>query len=149
MLRWTARCLKKRPKAGPSDNSAAVDRGPVEWLPRPVRLPYSTLDELRDWMMRSTLDNKYEDFNRFRDLQREWGQHPPRPMLGDAEPKFPKKVVKDNHKSRRRFLYRWHRANSPNQWLWLPKAGTVPERRSHAADYPEHWKVHRDADAAR
>jgi hypothetical protein len=151
MLRSSGLRLVQRKKFRnkPSENTPAWDKGPVEWLPRPVRMPYQTLDELRDWVMRRTLDNNYDDINAFRNVQREWGQHPPRPVLGDFEPKFPKKVYKDNHVARKRFLYRWHRANSPMHWLWLPRTGQAPERRGHASDYPENWKVLRDGDAQR
>lgn len=110
-------------KGKPSDNTPIYDavRGPVEWLPRPVRLPWSTVDETRDWMMRATLDGDSHEFDKIRELQKSWGGMPHRPVLGDVEPKFPRQVYKDNHQARRKFIQRWHKANSPNQWMWLDK----------------------------
>ena len=149
MLRVSQLLAKSKVRKGrPSDNTPAWDKGPVEWLPRPVRMPYSTLDELRNWVTRAQLDQQYDELNKLRDTQRDWGRQPQRPVLGDYEPRFPKKVYKDNHIARRRFLFRWHRANTPLQWMWLPRAGNA-ERRAHAGDYPENWKTMRDADALR
>nr|CCC95613.1 unnamed protein product [Trypanosoma congolense IL3000] len=102
------RCNKMRSK--PSDNVAWYDKGPVEWLPRPVRLTYDHLDQLQQWMMRATLDGRTEEFNYIRDLHREWSQHPLMPVLGDVEPKFPLNLFKQNHKAKKRFLVRWHKA---------------------------------------
>ncbi len=140
--------MKRNRKVRPTDNTPDTSAA-VEWLPRPVRMSWGQLRELQDWSMRRQLENDYTDVNKMRDIQREWGQHPPRPVLGDTEPKMPRGVYKDNHVARVRFLYRWHRANSPNNWLWLPRTGRAPERRAHASDYPENWKVLRDADLHR
>lgn len=126
-------------KGRPSDNSPVFDKGPVEWLPRPVRLTFSTIDAAREFIMRQTLDGKTEEVDKIRELQRQWHQHPQRPVLGDCEPKFPRMVYKDNHHARRRFIIRWHRANTPNQWLWLPRTGNAPEHRARLEDYPEYW----------
>ena len=139
----------KSRRTKPTDNNPDMTRGAVEWLPRPVRLTYSHVNELQEWSMRQQLDGDYTEINHMRNVQREWGQHPPRPMLGDAEPSLPKGIWKDNHIARTRFLIRWHRANSPNHWMWLPKTGAAPERRQHASDYSENWKVLRDADQQR
>ena len=136
----TRRIVKK---GRPSDNSPSYDKGPVEWLPRPVRLTWSTVDDLQQWMIRQTLDGKQEEFDKVRELQRQWHQHPQRPVLGDVEPRFPRMVYKDNHKAKRRFIIRWHRANSPNQWLWLPRTGNAPEHRARVEDYPEYWNKRR------
>uniref|UniRef100_A0A7S1L875 Uncharacterized protein n=1 Tax=Neobodo designis TaxID=312471 RepID=A0A7S1L875_NEODS len=133
----------------PNDNNPDMNQGPVEWLPRPVRFTWAHVDELQQWSMRKQLDADYDELNKFRDFHREWSQHPTRPVLGDYEPKMPRKIYKDNHVARVRFLYRWHRANSPKHWLWLPRTGSAPERRAHASDYPENWKVLRDADLQR
>ena len=126
-------------KGRASDNTPLYDRGPVEWMPRPVRMPWSTIDETRDWMMRATLDGNTDEFDKLRDMQRTWHQHPARPVLGDVEPKFPKMVYKENHQARRKFIIRWHKANSPNQWLWLPRTGNAPEHRARNDEYPEYW----------
>lgn len=128
-------------KGKPGDNTPIYDniRGPVEWLPRPVRLPWSTVDEARDWMMRATLDGQTAEFDNIRELQRQWGQMPLRPVLGDVEPKFPRQVYKDNHQARRKFILRWHKANSPNVWQWLPRTGNAPEHRANVHEYPEYW----------
>lgn len=137
-------------RSKPSDNTAWYDKGPVEWLPRPVRLTYSHLDQLRDWMMRETLDGKTEEFNKIRDLHREWGQHPLMPVLGDVEPKFPRNLFKNNHRAKRRFLLRWQKANSPNNWMWLPRGSQVPTppHRSNASQYPESWQLMRSQTAS-
>jgi hypothetical protein len=149
MLRFTRSILGRTKKAKrasrASDNTPLYDKGPVEWIPRPARLPVTTIDAARNWMMRQTLDGDMTEINRLRDVHREWAQMPLRPVLGDVEPKLPLGVYKDNHIARRRFLYRWHKGNSPNHWMWLPKTGFAPERRQHASDYPENWKVQRDA----
>ena len=50
-------------RSKPGDNVAWYDKGPVEWLPRPVRLSYEHLDKARDWVMRETLDGRYEQIN--------------------------------------------------------------------------------------
>lgn len=141
--------MKRTRKTKATDNTPDTTRGPVEWLPRPVRMTWQQLDELQQWSMRKQLDENYEDINKIRDYQREWGQHPPRPVLGDYEPKFPRRIFKDNHIARVRFMYRWHRANSPDNWLWLPRTGQSAERRAHRTDYPENWKVLRDASMVR
>lgn len=125
------------------DTAPQFDKGPIEWLPRPVKLAYYHIDELRDWMMRETLDGKTDEFNKLRELQREWGQHPLRPVLGDVEPRLPKNLFKANHIARRRFLLRWHKANHPLNWAWLPRTATHPETPLHRispAQFPENWK---------
>ena len=138
-----ARTVKRASRA--SDNTPLYDKGPVEWIPRPARLAVSTIDETTAWMMRQTLDGDMTEINKIRDLHREWSQMPKRPVLGDTEPRLPNGVYKDNHVARRRFLYRWHKGNSPNHWMWMPKSGFAPERRQHASDYPENWRQMRDA----
>ena len=137
IFRGSTRRVVRKGRA--SDNTPAYDKGPVEWLPRPVRLSWTTVDETRDWMIRQTLDGKTEEFDKIRDIQRQWHQHPQRPVLGDVEPKFPRMVYKDNHSARRRFITRWHRANTPNQWLWLPRTGNADYHRARVEDYPEYW----------
>lgn len=129
---------KIRSKAG--DNNPYYDRGPVEWIPRPVRLTYSTIDQVREWMIRETLDGKTAEFNNIRDLHRQWSQHPKRPVLGDVEPRFPKQVYKQAHRIRQKFLYRWHKANSPDHWMWMPKEPGALHRKT-GADYPENWQA--------
>lgn len=126
-----------------SDNVAWYDKGPVEWLPRPVRLTYDQIDQLRDWMMRETLDGKTEEFFKIRELHRDWAQHPKLPALGDVEPKFPKNLFKQNHRAKKRFLVRWHKANSPNNWMWLPRGSVSPTplHWASAAQYPENWRT--------
>lgn len=129
-------------RSKPGDNVAWYDKGPVEWLPRPVRLTYGQLDELRDWMMRETLEVKTEEFHRARELHREWSQHPKMPVLGDVEPRFPKNLFKTNHRAKRRFLLRWHKANSPNNWMWMPRpsqGAPTPLHHNSVAQYPESW----------
>lgn len=129
-------------RSKPSDNTAWYDKGPVEWLPRPVRLSYDTLDQLRDWMMRETLDGKTEEFVKVREINREWSQHPKMPVLGDVEPRFPHNLFKLNHRASKRFLLRWHKANSPNNWMWMPKPSqgvATPLHHSSPAQYPESW----------
>lgn len=132
-------------RSKPSDNVAWYDKGPVEWLPRPVRITYGQLDALRDWMMRETIDGKYEAFHHIRALHREWSQHPLLPVLGDVEPKFPLNLYKQNHRAKRRFLIRWHKANSPQHWLWAPRgAGVVtPLHYQNPVQYPEMWRSYR------
>ncbi|CUF77766.1 Hypothetical protein, putative [Bodo saltans] len=134
------RLNKMRSKA--SDNTAWYDKGPVEWLPRPVRLSYDTIDQLRDWMMRETLDGRTEEFIKAREIHREWSQHPKMPVLGDVEPRFPHNLFKMNHRAGKRFLVRWHKANSPNNWMWMPKpsqGAVTPLHHSSPAHYPESW----------
>lgn len=128
-----------------SDNVPWYDKGPVEWIPRPVRLPYSTIDEAREWVMRQQLDGNHEPFNVMRKMMQEWSQHPKLPVLGDIEPKFPRGYFKRSHKIHQKFQYRWHKANSPNNWLWLPREGTDPLHWSSPVEYPENWKTLRDA----
>jgi hypothetical protein len=137
----------KRAQAKPSDNTSAYDKGAVEWLPRPVRLTHTTIEGMQQLMMRQQLDAHYEEINKIRDLHRQWSQHPTRPVLGDVEPKFPRGVYKDAHQAKRRFVTRWHRANAPNNWLWMPRATHAPEHRATSSDYPEQWKAMRDAAA--
>lgn len=137
-------------RSKPSDNVAWYDKGPVEWLPRPVRLTYEHLDQLRDWMMRETLSGSTTEFNRIRELHREWSQHPLMPVLGDVEPKFPLNLFKQNHRAKHRFLVRWHQANTPANWLWMPRGpataptadepASLPLHRSSPAQFPENWK---------
>ena len=136
-------------RSKPSDNTPWYDKGLVEWIPRPVRITTSTLDDLRDWVMRQTLDGKVDEIQKVRDLHREWSHHPMRPVLGDVEPKLPKNIYKRNHRAYRLFKYRWHKANSPNNWAWLPRTGVPPHLRTHAVDYPENWKAMRDAQKLR
>lgn len=135
------RANKMRSK--PSDNVAWYDKGPVEWLPRPVRLTYDHLDGLRDWMMRETLNGGQSgEFARIRELHREWSQHPLMPVLGDVEPKFPLNLFKQNHRAKHRFLVRWHKANTPTNWMWMPRGPTVatPLHRSSPQEFPENWR---------
>ena len=129
-------------RSKPGDNVAWYDKGPVEWLPRPVRLTYDQLDQLRDWMMRETVDGRTEEFDKIRDLHREWAQHPRMPALGDVEPKFPKNLFKSNHRAKKRFLVRWHKANSPDHWKWLPRgsSGPTPLHYTSHSQFPEHWQ---------
>ncbi|KAH9598004.1 hypothetical protein LSM04_000554 [Trypanosoma melophagium] len=129
-------------RSKPSDNVAWYDKGPVEWLPRPVRLTASHNDQLRQWMMRATLDGNTDAIHAVRELHREWSQHPLMPVLGDVEPKFPLNLFKQNHKAKKRFLIRWHKANTPVNWLWMPRGPTVltPLHRTNPAQYPENWK---------
>ncbi|ORC91370.1 uncharacterized protein TM35_000063750 [Trypanosoma theileri] len=140
-------------RSKPSDNVAWYDKGPVEWLPRPVRLTPNHNDQLRQWMMRATLDGNTDAFQHIRELHREWSQHPLMPVLGDVEPKFPLNLFKQNHKAKKRFLIRWHKANTPVNWLWMPRGPTVltPLHRTNPAQYPENWKqmVRRKATAER
>ena len=106
-----------------TDNTPITDNkvGPVEWIPRPVRMTYQTIYELQDIIMRQQLDGAYQDINRVRDMHRQWGGGMPmKPALGDVEPKFPRGVYKHGHIAHVRFKYRWHKANSPNHWAWLP-----------------------------
>lgn len=132
-------------RSKPSDNVAWYDKGPVEWLPRPVRITYAQIDALRDWMMRETLDGKHEAFHHIRALHREWSQHPLLPVLGDVEPKFPLNLYKQNHRAKRRFLIRWHKANSPIHWLWAPRGSGVPTplHYQNPIQYPEMWRYYR------
>eukprot|EP00796_Vickermania_ingenoplastis_P008099 gene8099-5635_t len=129
-------------RSKPSDNVAWYDKGPVEWLPRPVRITYRQLDELRDWMMKDTLQGKTESFHTIRAMHREWSQHPLMPVLGDVEPKFPLNLYKQNHRAKRRFLLRWHKANSPQHWLWCPRGPGVatPLHYQSPSQFPEHWE---------
>ena len=130
-----------------SDNVPWFDKGPVEWIPRPVRLPWSTVDDVRNWMMRETLDGHTAEFHKIRELHREWSQHPKRPVLGDLEPKFPSFLYKRNHRAKSKFIYRWQKANSPNHWLWMPRdAAHQTLHRKLPAEFPENWKAMRDAD---
>lgn len=132
-------------RSKPSDNVAWYDKGPVEWLPRPVRITYGQLDSLREWMMRETLDGKHEAFHNIRGLHREWSQHPLLPVLGDVEPKFPLNLYKQNHRAKRRFLLRWHKANSPQHWLWAPRGSDAPTplHWQSPSQFPELWKQQR------
>lgn len=129
-------------RSKPSDNVAWYDKGPVEWLPRPVRLTYDQLDQLRDWMMKETIAGRAEEFNKIRHLHREWSQHPLMPVLGDVEPKFPLNLYKQNHRAKRRFLVRWHKANSPTYWMWMPRGPAVvtPLHRASPSQFPEQWR---------
>ncbi|EPY37550.1 hypothetical protein AGDE_05671 [Angomonas deanei] len=144
-------------RSKPSDNTALYDKGPVEWIPRPVRLTYAQLDQLRDFMMRETLHpnqninqnatNFHQNNNNnntcsevvteIRRLHHEWSGHPLLPVLGDSEPRFPHNLYKQNHRARHRFIVRWHKANSPQHWLWLPR-GQAMER-----VWPESWRQYR------
>lgn len=130
-------------RSKPSDNVAWYDKGPVEWLPRPVRITYLQLDALRDWMMKATIEGRHDSFDTIRSLQREWSQHPLMPVLGDVEPKFPLNLYKQNHRAKRRFLLRWHKANSPQHWLWAPRGPAVssPLHWQTPSQYPENWKA--------
>eukprot|EP00758_Cryptobia_borreli_P008964 Tbor_TRINITY_DN5431_c1_g3::TRINITY_DN5431_c1_g3_i1::g.24774::m.24774 len=133
-----------RLKAG--DNVAQYDKGPVEWIPRPVRLTYANLDDLRNWMMQETVQGKTDEFTKIRELHREWSQHPMRPVLGDVDPRLPKNLFKASHIARRRFLMRWHKANHPLHWGWLPKPSQgveTPLHRTLAAQFPENWRAMR------
>lgn len=130
-------------RSKPSDNVAWYDKGPVEWLPRPVRLTYDHLDQLRDWMMRTTLDGQTTaQFTPIREMQREWSQHPLMPVLGDVEPKFPLNLYKQNHRAKHRFLVRWHKANHPLNWHWMPRGVGVetPLHRTSPSQFPENWR---------
>ncbi|CCW69219.1 unnamed protein product [Phytomonas sp. Hart1] len=129
-------------RSKPSDNVAWYDKGPVEWLPRPVRLTHDHLDRLRAWMMRETLEGRTEAFDRIRALHREWSQHVLMPVLGDVEPRFPTNLFKQNHCAKRRFLVRWHKANTPEHWVWMPRgpAMVTPLHRSHPSQFPENWR---------
>lgn len=147
MLRRSVPRLHKAPRIArkATDNTPVWDKGPVEWIPRPVRIPYATIDELQTAVMRQQLDGKWDDINRIREAHRQWGQTPLKPVLGDVEPKFPRGVYKNSHLVHARFKYRWHKANNPTQWAWLPKAGNSPHRWPMGGDYPENWKVLREA----
>lgn len=131
----------KKPKAG--DTTPQFDKGPVEWMPRPVKLSYQHIDELRDWMMRETIDGRNDHFHKVKELQREWSQHPLRPVLGDVEPKLPKGLFKKNHVAKSRFLLRWHKANHPLHWMWMPRPSTgalTPLHYDSPAKYADNWK---------
>eukprot|EP00760_Papus_ankaliazontas_P025238 PhM_4_TR2551/c0_g1_i1/m.2926 len=134
------RKVKGNFKSRTSDNTPTYDLD-VEWLPRPARLGYYHLDEVRDWMMRETLDGKTEQFDYVRQLHRTWGGVPAIPVLGDTEPRFPVGVQKRNHSAPRKFLTKWHRANHPGIWLnrWLiPRAPWHHEERTmHSDHYPK------------
>jgi hypothetical protein len=143
--RWQPKPTKRRGiSQKQTDNTPFFDRGPVEWLPRPVRLDYDTLDEARDWMMRQTLDGQVEEFNTMRSLMKEWSQQSKRPILGEVEPRFPVGVVKRSHSAPRRFELRWAKANSPNNWLWMPREPS-PLHWPTTSEYPENWKAMREA----
>ena len=147
MRRSVALC-HKHPKVHAKkavDNTPLWDKGPVEWIPRPIRITYATIDELQQTIMRQTIDGKWDDINRVREAHRQWSQTPLKPVLGDVEPKFPRGVYKHSHLAHTRFKYRWHKANHPMQWGWLPKTGKSPHRWSLNGDNAENWKVLRSA----
>jgi hypothetical protein len=129
-----------------TDNTPAFNKGPVEWMPRPVHITYGLIEELQDKVMRQQLDGDQSDINQARHFMQDWGQHPKKPMLGDQDPKLPKGVFKANHIAYRRFVYRFHKANPPEDWLWLPRGNAENTGRwMQVFEYPENWKELRKA----
>jgi hypothetical protein len=136
---------KKKPRTQPvwgkqTDNKSFYDKGEVEWFPRPIHWSWKMVHDVNNTVMRMQLDGEMAEVEKFRELHTKWSQHPLKPMLGDAEPRFPRGIVKDKHCNYRKFKYRWHKANSPNTWKWLPTAGSSPYHREAPKMYPEYWR---------
>ena len=141
MLKTIRQLLKPKGRnSKPSDATATYEHD-VEWFPRPSILHWYHVDEVREWMMRETLDSRTESFDYIRDLHKKWGGVPTIPHLGESEPKFPKGVYKQAHGARMKFASRWQKANHPGIWSrpggWLvPYAPWhFPSNRSHASHF--------------